>query len=45
MPICFVEKMLEAFAVQKLLTAKASLTFSTKILSVFGYKVVKHLTS
>ena len=43
MPIFFVEKMQEAFAVQKLLsTAKASLIFSTKNISVLGYKVVKH---
>ena len=40
MPIYFVEKMCEAFAVQKLLSF-----FSTKNFSVFGYKVVKHLTS
>ena len=30
---------------EKLLHAKASLTFSTKNFSVFGYKFVKHLTS
>ena len=40
MPIFFVEKMLKAFAVQKLLSF-----FSTKNFSVFGYKVVKHLKS
>ena len=39
-PIFFVEKMCEAFA-----NAKASLIFSTKNISVFGYKVIKHLTS
>ena len=39
MPIFFVEKMREAFAVQKLLSF-----FLTKNISVFGYKVVKHLT-
>ena len=38
MPIFFAEKMWEAFA-------KASLIFSTKNFSVFGYKVVKDLTS
>ena len=38
MPIFFVEKMREAFA-------KASLIFSTKNISVFGYKAVIHLTS
>ena len=37
MPVIFVEKMWEAFVVQKL--------FSTKNFSVFGYKVVKHLAS
>ena len=36
----FVEKMWEAFAMQKLLSF-----FSTKNFSVFGYKVVKHLTT
>ena len=36
MPIFFVEKMC---------TAKASLIFSTKNISGFGYKVLKHLTS
>ena len=40
MPIFFVEKMWEAFAVQK-----PFLIFSTKNISVFGNKVVKHLTS
>ena len=39
MPIFFVDKIREAFAVQ------ASLIFSTKNISVFGYKVIKHLTS
>ena len=39
MPIFFAEKMREAFS------AKASLIFSTKNISVIGYKVVKHLTS
>ena len=38
MPIFFVEKIQEAFALQKLLSF-----FSTKNSSVFGYKVVKHL--
>ena len=36
----FVEKMGEAFAVQKLF-----FIFSTENFSVFGYKVVKHLRS
>ena len=40
MPIFFVEKLREAFALQKLLSF-----FSTKNFSVFGYKVVKHVTS
>ena len=35
MPLFFVETMSEAFA----MIAKASLIFSTKIISVFGYKV------
>ena len=39
MPIFFVEKMWEAFAVQKLLS------FFRQKISVFGYKVVKDLTS
>ena len=30
---------------EKLLHCKSFLTFSTKNISVFGYKVVKHLTS
>ena len=30
---------------EKLLQCKASLIFSTKNFSVFGYKVIKHLTS
>ena len=38
MPIFFVEKNVRSIA-------KASLIFSTKIFSVFGYKVIKHLTS
>ena len=38
MPIFFVKKMWEAF------TAKASLIFSTKNISVFDYKALKHLT-
>ena len=40
MPIFFVEKNVRSFC-----SAKASLIFSTKNFSVFGYKVVKHLTS
>ena len=40
MPIFFVEKNVRSFC-----SAKASLSFSTKNFSVFGYKVVKHLTS
>ena len=40
MSIFFVEKMREVFAVQKLLSF-----FSTKNISVFAYKVIKHLTS
>ena len=51
MPIFFVEKMQEAFAVQKLLsffqqkisTAKASHIYSTKNISVVGFNVIKHL--
>ena len=39
MPIFFVKKMEEAFALQKLLSF-----FQQKKSSVFGYKVVKHLT-
>ena len=39
MPISFVKKMLEAFAV------KLFSFFHQKKFSVFGYKVVKHLTS
>ena len=31
--------------VRRFCSAKASLIFSTKNISVFGYKVVKHLTS
>ena len=41
MPIFFVKKMREFFQQ----TAKASRIFSTKNFSVFGYKVIKHLTS
>ena len=37
MPIFFVEK------IEKFYSAKASLIFSTKNFSVFGYKAVKHL--
>ena len=33
------------FLVEKMCTAKVSLIFSTKNISVFGYKVIKHLTS
>ena len=40
MPIFFVEKLCEAFAVQKLLAF-----FQQKNIDVFGYKVVKQLTS
>ena len=40
MPIFYVEKMKEAFAVQKLLSF-----FQQKNLSVFGNKVTKHFTS
>ena len=40
MPIFFVEKMWKAFAVQKLFSSLQQKNFS-----VFGYKVVKHLTS
>ena len=36
----FIEKNVRSFCI-----AKASLIFSTKNISVFGYKVVKHLTS
>ena len=39
-PIFFVEKNVYGFCI-----AKASLIFSTKNFSVFGYKVVKHLAS
>ena len=47
MPIFFVEKLCEAFAVQSFshFSAKASHNFSTKNISVFDYKVIKHLTS
>ena len=38
--IFFVEKNVRSFC-----NAKASLIFSTKNFSVFGYKVVQHLTS
>ena len=41
MPIFFVEKMCEAFALQKLL----SFFQKKKNFSVFDYEVVKHLTS
>ena len=40
MPLFFVEKMCEAFVLQKLLSF-----YSTKNFSVFGDKVVKYLTS
>ena len=39
-PIFFVEKMCEAFALQKLLSF-----FQQKNFSAFGYKIIKHLTS
>ena len=38
MPIFYVEKNVRSFCV-----AKVSLIFSAKIISIFGYKVVKHL--
>ena len=40
MPIFLVEKIVRSFC-----TAKASVIFSTKNISVLGYKVIKHLTS
>ena len=40
MPVFFVEKYVRNFC-----SAKASLILSTKNISVFGYKVVKHLTN
>ena len=53
MPIFFVEKMREAFALpiffvgksEKLLQCKSFSHFFNKNISVFGYKVVTHLTS
>ena len=40
MPLFLVDKNVKSFCI-----AKDSLTFSAKKISVFGYKVVKHLTS
>ena len=40
LPIFFVEKNVRSFC-----SAKVSLIFSTKNISVFGYKVIKHLMS
>ena len=48
MPIFFVEKMRETFALQKLLSffeLKSFSHFLNKNISVFGCKVVKHLAS
>ena len=46
MPVFFVAKMREAFAVElHFCSAKALLIFSTKISSVFGNKIVKLFTS